>query len=138
MIHGVFFFPAIRVVARKRAQYRRQFQMDQLVNHRELHVIQHVVERHLVLGRVQYADYRGLFVRVPVDVSQGLGFELVGVNHGHRHRPILKVETLLPEPQLFVGEGGREHRALAGMFIDCGGISREKTAGRCQQEEDGE
>lgn len=67
IVDGVLFVAAAFVAPRK----RRQFQMDQLVNDGEFHVVQRAAEGRPVVARVQDANCGSLFFLIPVNVAQG-------------------------------------------------------------------
>ena len=100
MVDGVLFVAAAGIAARKLRERGREFQVDQFMDHGELHVIKHVLEWHAVISRVEYADDGRLLIVVPVDIAEGFGLEIALAREDDGDVPLPQSEASLPEPKL--------------------------------------
>jgi len=61
VIDRMLLIATVGVTALQIGHYRRELQMDQLVDDRELHVLEHFALGHVIVSRVEHANHSGLF-----------------------------------------------------------------------------
>ena len=110
--------------------------MNQLVHDGEFNVLQHLVERQLVIRRIENANYSRLLFGVPMNVTERLGLQFGSPRNDQRDIPVLEVEALLPDGETLDGIMFGQHRAFPRSFRQGGRQRRLCTRVACENDQE--